>query len=524
MMNRGATYLLLMLGLSLTAVGQTSILSERSYQLSASSGSTGPLPNGNSVTDIVVNNDTIWLGTGKGLSRSTDGGTSWKNYYGTPEFGNDDISAIAVKGKNVWAATAHSVTIDGTSLPEGSGLRYSSDGGETWRYIPQPLDTKNVDTITTYGNSKSFIRALGITTAINNITYDIAIAGNAVYICSFAGMARVSRDTGKTWERVILPPDGLGSIAKTDSLRFDLSPSGGALGLQNNLNHRAFSVFAENDSTIWIGSAGGLNKTTNRGDSWVKFAKQNQVDPISGNFVVAVSKQSTLTKNIIWAATVNATDNTERRGVSYSENGGVSWKQTLLGEFAHNFGFKGDVIYVPTDNGIFRSTDFGQSWIQSGTIYDKATRQRYTQSTFYAAAASGDTAWFGGSDGVVKTIDNISIPFGSTWTILHASQKPATVTSTYAYPNPFSPDDEVVRVHYATGKPGTALVTLRIFDFGMNLVRTVVQKAPREAVREHDEIWDGKDQNNGYVANGVYFYQVTVDNDEPRWGKILVIQ
>jgi hypothetical protein len=515
------TYLFALLALVLTVSAQTSIISERTFQLTApAAGSL--LPTGNSVTDIVIYNDTIWLGTGKGLSRSVNGGRTWKNYYGTPEFGTEDIAAIAVSGKNVWASTAHSVTVDGASLPEGSGLRYSSDGGETWKVIAQPVDAKNVDTL--YWNAKSTIRALGITTAINNITYDIAIAGNAVYICSFAGMARVTTDTGRTWSRVILPPDNLGSISKNDSLKFDLSPSGGALGLQNNLNHRAFSVFAENDSTIWIGSAGGLNKTTNRGDTWTKFAKQNQIDPISGNFVVAVSKQKALTKNIIWAATVNATDNTERRGVSYSENGGLTWKQTLLGEFAHNFGFKGDVVYVPTDNGIFRSSDFGQSWIQTGTIYDKVTKQRYTQSKFYAAAASADTAWFGGADGVVTTVDNPSVPFGSSWTILHASRTPAQISEVYAYPNPFSPDDEVVRIHYATGKTSTSAVTLRIFDFGMNLVRTVIQNAPREAVREHDEIWDGKDQQSNYVSNGVYFYQLTVGSDEPRWGKILVIQ
>lgn len=505
----------------IAAFSQSHILSEKSFELSQSL-SVSPLQLSNSITDVAIQGDTIWLGTGKGLSRSTDGGRTWKNYFGTPEFGEEDVSAIAVRGKEVWIATAHSVQKDDQSLPEGSGLRYSSDGGDTWRVIPQPLDTKNIDTL--FYNSKSFIRALGITTAINNITYDIAISDSAVWICSFAGMARKSIDKGATWERIILPPDNLTSISPNDSLVFDLSPSGGALELQNNLNHRAFSVFAENDSTIWIGSAGGINKTTNRGISWIKFSKQTQINPISGNFVVAIGRQKTISKNIIWAATVNANDPTEKRGVSYTEDGGITWKQTLLGEFAHNFGFKNDVVYVPTDNGIFRSQDFGASWIQTGTIYDKNSRQRYTQSKFYAAASNGDTVWFGGADGVVKTTDNTNSYFGSNWTILHASQPLSSPVSSYAYPNPFAPDDEIVRVHYATGKSSTAKVTVRIFDFGMNLVRTVVQNAQREATREHDEIWDGRGDNNTFVSNGVYFYQIVVDNDEPRWGKILVIK
>ncbi len=506
------------------ASATSQVLHERSFDLlyAGTTVTSSSTQLSNSVTDIVISGDTIWLGTGKGLSRSTDGGRTWKNYFGTPEFGEEDVSAIAVKGKEVWVATAHSTKINDQRLPEGSGLRYSFDGGDTWKVFAQPVDTKNVDTL--FWNSKSFIRALGITTAINNITYDIAITDSTVWICSFAGMARKYSKSKKEWERVILPPDDLNSISPNDSLVFDLSPSGGALELQNNLNHRAFSVLAENDSTIWIGTAGGINKTTDRGRSWIKFTKQTQINPISGNFVVAIGKQKTVSKNIIWAATVNASDNTEKRGVSYTEDGGITWKQTLLGEFAHNFGFKNDIVYVPTDNGIFRSSDFGQSWTQTGTIYDKATRQRYTQSKFYAAGSSGDTAWFGGADGVVKTTDNTNSYFGSNWTILHASQRLSSPASSYAYPNPFAPDDEIVRVHYATGKSTTAKVTVRIFDFGMNLVRTVVQNAQREATREHDEIWDGRNESNNFVSNGVYFYQLTIDNDEPRWGKILVIK
>ncbi len=482
----------------------------------------GRSPLSNSIVDIVISNDTIWLGTGKGLSRSTDGGYSWKNYYGTAAFGSENISAIAVRGTDIWIATAHSVERDGNFLPEGSGFRHSTDGGETWTSIAQPLDANNVDTL--YYNDKSLIRALGITTAINNITYDIALTKDAVWITSFAGMVRKSTDNGSTWNRVIIPPDNLNSISPNDSLVFDLSPSGGALGLQNNLNHRAFSVIAENDTTIWIGTAGGINKTTDNGKSWIRFTKQNQNQSITGNFVVAMAKQNSSSGKIIWAATVNANDNTEVRGVSYTVDDGATWKQVLLREFAHNIGFNGDNVYVPTDNGIYRSADIGNSWSKNGLIYDKANRQQYTQSTFYAAASSGDTIWFGGADGAVHTIDNAAHPFGSNWTILHAAQPLKNVTETYAFPNPFAPDDESVRIHYSTGKSGAALVTIRIFDFGMNLVKTIVQNGIRISGDTFDELWDGKNDHGQVVSNGVYFYQVIVDSDDPRWGKILVIK
>ncbi|MDE3059051.1 MAG: hypothetical protein KGJ59_13955 [Bacteroidota bacterium] len=472
------------------------------------------------MTDIVTSGDSIWLGTGKGLSLSTDRGATWKNFYGTPEFGQEDISALAVHGKEIWVATAHTVTINNQSQPEGSGLRYSPDGGMTWKVIPQPRDTDNIDTL--FYNSKSTIRALGITTNINNITYDIALTDSAVWIASFAGMLRKSTDHGETWQRVIIPPDDLDEISPGDSLVFDLAPTGGALGLQGNYNHRLFSVVAENDSTIWAGTADGLNLTTDGGRSWKKFSYQNETEPITGNFVVALYHHYDKGKNILWAATA-ATDKTgERRGVSVTEDYGVTWKTTLLDEFAHNFGSRDSIVYTVTDNGIFRSSDEGTTWLRAGSIFDPTIKQQITQPAFYSAAAMGDTIFFGGDDGIAVTYDSGN-QFGAAWNVLHASQAVGNSSTTYAYPNPFSPNNEIARLHYSTGGKDLS-VTVRIFDFGMNLVRTVISNAVRSGSLEHDEIWDGTDDAHRIVANGPYFYQVVIGNNKPVWGKILVIK
>ncbi len=505
------------------------ILSEGSFEPARAKSIAGSsMLNSNSVSDMLINGSTIWLGTGKGLSRSTDGGATWTHYFNSAEFGTEDVSAIAVHGNDVWVATAHTVVKDGNPLPEGSGLHYSADGGDTWRSFPQPLDKNNVDTL--YYNAFSTIRALGITTAINNITYDIAVTDSAVWITSFAGEARKSTNKGATWQRVILPPDTRDEIKLTDTLKFDLSPTSGAVGLDGSMNHRAFSVLAVDNNTIWIGTAGGINKSTDGGTSWTKYSHQNQSSPISGNFVVGMAKQTIGTQSILWAGSVNTTDQNEKRGISWTADGGQTWKTALLGEFVHNVGINGSIVYAVTDNGIFRSADLGVSWSSTGTIYDETSKQRITSTKFYSAASLGTTAWFGGSDGTATTVDNGSMPFGSKWTILRAAQALASKTDTYAYPNPFSPDDEVVRIHYSTAGSGATIssssigATIRIFDFGMNLVRTLIQNAPRSAAREMDEIWNGRDDTQHQVANGVYFYQVIIGNGDPVWGKILVLQ
>ena len=52
---------------------------------------------------------------------------------------------------------------------------------------------------------------------------------------------------------------------------------------------------------FYVGSAGGINKSTDNGISWKKFTHKNQTFPISGNFVVALSYNKY--DNTIWGAT-----------------------------------------------------------------------------------------------------------------------------------------------------------------------------------------------------------------------------
>jgi len=478
------------------------------------------LPASNTVTDIVSRMDTIWVGTDKGLSNTTNHGLSWHNFANTATFDSKGISALAVKGALIWVATAFTFRQNDENVSSGGGLHYSTNQGQTWTFVQQPVDAGLVDTIS-YGTNK--IKTLAITTTANNETFDIALTSGTVWIASFAGMLRKSSNQGATWQRVPLPPDNLDSIKPTDTLDFDLAPTGGRAGLRGNLNHRVFSVFASNDTTIWVGTAGGINKSTDGGISWQKFSHQNQLNAISGNFVVALNEQRWASRTILWAATVNAEQPDEIRGVSYTEDGGQNWKTSLLGQFAHNFSFKDSLVYVATDQGLFRSSDFGNSWIKSGTISDRITLQRFTSPAIYAVASHGDTIWVGGPEGIAFTVDSPTEPFGSSWTVFRTYEAVLPTSKTYSYPLPFSPDDEVVRIHFAPSQPNST-VTIRIFDYSMQPVRILLQNAPRIVVREYDEIWDGKDDRGRLVANGIYFYRLEIAGDDPQWGKIFVLK
>lgn len=479
-----------------------------------------PLPKSNSINDIVIANDSVWVGMGKGLSLTTDNGKSWQHFSNTLTFDEKGSSALAVRGNEIWAATAYTTKTDNQTVPTGHGLHYSIDQGNSWQFILQPVDRGTVDTLV-YGINK--IRALAVPIPQGNVTFDIALTNKTVWIASWYGMLRKSTDLGKTWQRVILPPDVRQTIKPTDTLDFDLSPSAGKLGLRENLNHLVFAVYASNDSTIWVGTAGGVNKSTDGGVSWRKFTHQNQPKPISGNYIAGLKEQHWKSKNIIWAVTNTAIDPDEKRGVSFSEDGGESWNTITFPEFMRDVAFKDSVVYIASDGGLFRTNDFGKTLFRAGTIYDPTNLQRFAENKINTIAVKGDTIWVGGSEGLAYTIDTPAEPFGKTWKIFRTYQPIHATAKTYSYPLPFSPDDEPVRIHYsAQGK--TASVTIRIFDFAMQPVRTVIQNATRSGSYEQDELWNGTDDSNRRVANGVYFYRVEIEGNEPQWGKIFVLQ
>ena len=481
------------------------------------------LPPSNVVNKIVPRGDTVWVGSGNGPTTTVDAGRTWRQFVSAETFDDKGVSAVAVRGSEIWISTTYITKPDNVSHQTGHGLHYSTDGGQRWTFVSQPVDTGKVDTLL-YGRNR--IPALDVTVAVDNVTYDIALTQTKVWIASWAGMLRRSTDRGKTWDRVILPPDKLNAISPSDTLQFALSVVDKQLGkdsLVGNLNHRAFSVYASDDSTIWVGTANGINKTTDGGMSWRKFNHQNQSNPISGNWVVGITEQRFGTRRIIWAATVNALDSLERRGVSFSTDGGQTWGTALLGEWAHNIATNDSIVYVATDGGLYRSNDFGQSWIRSGSIYDPRTLQRFASPVVYAVGVRGDTVWTGGPEGLAYTIDSPSIPFGSAWKVFRTYQPVQSGGTTYSYPLPFSPTADVVRIHYSTaGK--TIPVSIRIFDFAMQPVKTLLRDAPRTGQYEHDEIWNGLDDLNRRVTNGVYFYRIEMSGSEAQWGKILVLQ
>lgn len=441
----------------------------------------------NSISDmIIVDENTIWLATGKGVSKTEDGGATWVTYSEEHGIGQGGVSALARDGNAIWVATAFDTLIAEEHTTAGGGLSYSTDNGNSWTYIGQPFPRSDW-------------------TFINNVTYDIAFIDSTIWIASFGGGLLKSSDMGKTW--VVRPPDD-----------YNFNPD-------QYLNHRVFSLLAVGD-TLWVGTAEGINVSYDAGSTWnTQFTHQNQEQPISGNFVVSLAAQKIGNRQIIWAGTANAEDFEEVRGTSWTEDGGRTWKTGLTGKFAWNFAFDGAIVYACTDSGFWKSPDAGETWDVFPQIVDETTGEKFYTIEYYSAGVTANKVlWVGSGDGLAVTNNN-----GQTWQIKRAFVKPGIEGEprVYAYPNPFSPlrhnqigGDGFIRFQFTTNSITSAKI--RIFDFAMDLI-TTIDEGKTYPAGDWSIAWNGKTESGKLLANGVYFYQLDLAGEGKHWGKIIII-
>ena len=68
-------------------------------------------------------------------------------------------------------------------------------------------------------------------------------------------------------------------------------------------------------------------------------------------------------------------------------------------------------------------------------------------------------------------------------------------------------------------------MTIKIYDFNLDLVRTIIEGATRTGGVEADnDIWFGKNDKGEFVANGIYFYNIKLGTGEDWWGKVAVVK
>ena len=443
--------------------------------------------------------DGVFLATGKGLSRFRASlqevapgeyafiDSAWAAYTSADGLGKGGVSALRIKNDTIWVATAFDTTTNLGSYTAGGGIAWTANPDAGWTWMPQPMDVP----------ADTSVVQTPTTTNIQNITYDIAITDTTIWTASFGGgLRKYSLQTGE-WYNV--PPD---------SDKFDAFA---------HLNHRAFAVITA-DTLLFTGTAAGINKSSDGGESWINYNYDD--DGISGNFVTALAYQHHGSKDIIWAATW-PTETGEWHSVSKSENWGLTWTVCgdMDGQFAHNFAFDDSIVYAATDEGLWKSVDYGDNWYLLPQPVGVNMGYSIQEPEAYAAAIYNDQLWLGTSDGLASTPD-----YGNTWFVYRAFVSTALggEPDTYAYPTPFSPARwEAVRLQYNLTAP--AYITIKVYDFAMDYVTTVCSGTYHSTPGDYYETWNGQNARGDVVANGVYFYRLEKSGQETAWGKIVIL-
>ena len=302
----------------------------------------------------------------------------------------------------------------------------------------------------------------------------------------------------------------------------------GLSGLFEGLNFQAFAVLADEAGRIWAGTVGGLNVSLDQGVSWRHFRTE---DGLLGNWIISIEEQPQPGgEPAIWATNWTGIGAGERFGVVVTRDGGQTFEAALQGERIYDFAFRGETVYAAGENGLFISNDGGLTWRTVRDFADPTQPDRTFRpgARVFAVATTNDALWVGTEDGLFRSLDG-----GNSWRVFRAEVPlspeglPSIIPAervpkvdSYAYPNPFSPaSDRFVRIRYKLDRDEQ--VQLRIFDFGMNLVRSLTDE--RQAAGEREVSWDGADDRGARVANGTYFYAVEAGG-ETFWGKILVLE
>jgi hypothetical protein len=448
----------------------------------------------------------VWSGTASGIYKfiytNSDAFDTVINYNSFDNsLSGDLVASLNIQNYNgkkiIWAATQ--------ALHSGiSGVSKSTDEGNSWT-----------------------------TCLLGEKAWSFAFRDSIVYAATNSGLKK-SSDYGGSWEdvsiydyedgyRFILPE--FRSILVSDNSIWAGSKDGAAYSFDSGGKWKVLKFFLSYKLAIWAGTAAGIYKFIfTEGDSANKvlgYSYYADSSTISGDFVVSLGLQNLKNKKIVWAGTQPAYEGSY--GLSRSTDDGETWEIFLPGDKVWNFDFDDSVVWAATSSGLKRSRDYGKNWDVFTYMTDSVrSDQKVLSPEYLAVKVIKDTVWAGNADGLVKFNKNAPVDTlgGVFRSYVHIGTE--KTPEAYAYPNPFSPEmTGPVRIHFKPKQDGE--VTIKIYDFAMNLVTTVMDKETKEGRGEYDTFWDGKNDKGDLVANGVYFFKLEAKG-QTEWGKVVVIK
>jgi photosystem II stability/assembly factor-like uncharacterized protein len=300
-------------------------------------------PYGGIVNSFVVSENTLFVGTRKGIYSTTNDGENWiKASKGLP---NGYVDVILFSNDSyIFAFSTYG----------GGGQFRSSDNGENWEIV--------------YSEELK-----------DEATADIAFVDEYLFVATTQGIFRTT-DNGENWEKVL-----------TESGFFDLGVSGSNIfaghfnkkgvirstdygeswsAVENGLDDTlSVKWFETNGQNIYVGTKSGIFGSTDGGENWTEmFTGLKNLSILSIAFI----------GEKLYAGTFGD-------GVFVSTDNGLNWTQTVLTGFnVNSFAVLGSKIFIGTlGNGVLVSSDKGANWEQTTLNSEDASISSFTSNDEY---------------------------------------------------------------------------------------------------------------------------------------------
>jgi photosystem II stability/assembly factor-like uncharacterized protein len=261
----------------------------------------GPFRGGRTraVTGIPSLPNTFYIGAvDGGVWKTDDAGRTWQPIFDDQQ--TQSIGAIAVAPSD--ANVLYVGSGEGLHRPDlsvGDGIYRSADGGRTWRHLGL-TDAQQIPDLAVDPKDPDRLFA--------------AVLGHPYGANAERGIYR-SRDGGATWQKVLFKDDDTG---------------GSAVAIDPSQPNRVYAALWQDrlgpweDKNQFQGTAGGLFKSTDGGDTWRRLGNGLPADTSQVNFSIAASRPERLYA-VVGTNEPGAYSSAAGLGVFRSEDGGESW-------------------------------------------------------------------------------------------------------------------------------------------------------------------------------------------------------